>query len=449
MKKHMPTMLCLVLTLLIMGSSEPARAGGNVIFVHPDGSSLNHWNAARLRWAGPDGMLNWDRLPGMAVYRSHMKDSLQATSHGGATVHAFGVKVPADSYGMDGDQPCTALSGKQQSIMQEARSAGMAVGIVNSGSLIEPGTGAFLAGVPSRRMHQEIVTQIVESGADVILAGGEEWMLPEGVLGRYGEGRRNDGRNLLAEARDKGYTVVTTRQELKALPDNTTKLLGVFAKGHTFHDKPEEVLALKGLRLYEPHAPTVADMTEAALSVLAALDKPFLLVVEEEGSDNFPNKNHAAGGLEALRRADEALGIAHDFVRQHPNTLLVTAADSDASGLQVVGGYPPRRDPIISRQVLPATTGVGAPLDGRSGTESKPFEARPDASGKTHPFAVCWPTRSDTYGAILVRAAGLHADRVQGNMDNTDIYRLMYYTLFDKVLPSPVGSSFLCWCSEN
>jgi alkaline phosphatase len=39
---------------------------------------------------------------------------------------------------------------------------------------------------------------------------------------------------------------------------------------------------------------------------------------------------------------------------------------------------------------------------------------------------------------VLVRAAGRTAHRVRGSFDNTDIYRLIYATLFDRELPSPV-----------
>lgn len=85
----------------------------NVIFFHPDGYGLSHWNALRF-WLkkGPDGRLHWDRLPYMAPYTEHMKDTLTASSHGGATVHAYGVKVVTDSFGLDGHQVITALSGR-------------------------------------------------------------------------------------------------------------------------------------------------------------------------------------------------------------------------------------------------------------------------------------------------------------------------------------------------
>jgi len=377
--------------------------------------------------------LEWDKLPGMAVYRTHMRDCLTATSHGGGTTHAYGVKVPANSYGMDGQKPLTALSGKPQSIMQEAHAAGLAVGIINSGDLNEPGTGVFLAQVPTREASEEIVAQILASGAPVILGGGEQWLLPKDTAGRHGAGARTDGRNLIAEAREAGYTIVYDRAELARVPATTRKLLGVFATHHTFHDGSEEALAAAKLPLYQPDAPTVAEMTAAALKILAAGGRPFFLVVEEEGTDNFANYNNAAGSLEALRRSDDAIGVAHRFVAKHPSTLLVVAADSDASGLQVVGAG------VRAGKKLPAAfPRQGAPLDGREGTSSVPFEAAPDAAGRRLPFAISWSGPGDTYGAVLVRAAGLNADRVRGSFDNTDLYRLIYFSLFDRELPSPV-----------
>lgn len=441
------TTVCVLLWLVLSAETgcgvsaprmDPAHATGNVIFIHPDGASLNHWNAARIRWVGPDADLNWDRLPAMAVYRSHMRDSLNATSHGGGTVHAYGVKVPADSYGMDGQTgPLTARSGSRQSIMEEARAAGMAIGIVNSGDQNEPGTGCFLAHVPSRKMSESIVAQVVASGADIIMGGGERWYLPAATAGRHGPGSRTDGRNLVAEAGAAGYTVVFDRDELAAAARDpqTRRLLGIFAHAATFHDESEEALAERSAPLYVPTAPTLAEMTDAALTLLGSLERQFLLVIEEEGTDNFPNHNNARGTLEALRRADEAIGVARAFVDRRRDTLLITAADSDASGLQVLGGYPPSGDPVITRQPLPAQVRDGGPpLDGRDGTATLPFESAPDAAGRTHPFAIAWGGGPyDTYGAVLVRAAGLNAHLVNGNFDNTDVYRVMYRTLFGVV----------------
>ncbi len=222
--------LALVTLIVMVGCAAipTAKTGsrqGNVIFIHPDGTSASHWGAARMLHYGPDGRLNWDKMSNLAVYLGHMKNQLTATSNAGAVTHATGVKVNADSYGLDeAGKPVVAASGKPKTIMQEAIAAGKATAIVNSGIIPEPGTGAFLAKSASRRNFDEITKQIVESGADVILGGGEAWYLPKGTVGRHTtaeQAQRTDGLNLIELAKSKGYTVVYTRDELLNLPSNS------------------------------------------------------------------------------------------------------------------------------------------------------------------------------------------------------------------------------------
>src|SRR5262245_2658271 len=59
----------------------------SAVFLHPDGMGANTWGAVRLREVGPDGRLNWDRLPALAVYVGPMLDGVTASSNGGATTH--------------------------------------------------------------------------------------------------------------------------------------------------------------------------------------------------------------------------------------------------------------------------------------------------------------------------------------------------------------------------
>lgn len=410
----------------------PQPRQGSAIFIHPDGAGVAAWGAARLLLAGPDGEISWDRLEHVGVYRGHMTDNLGASSHGGATAHAYGVKPPYDSYGMKGDRMLTSLSGKPYSIMAEAREAGLATALINSGHIAEPGTGVFAASAPSRGETDLITRQIIESGTDIIMAGGEVLLLPSGVKGRHGHpGLRADGLDLIERARELGYTVVYDRQQLKNLPAGTRKVLGVFAAGHTFNDFPEESLNAMQRPAYRADAPSVAEMTAAALRILRADGRRFLLVVEEEGSDNFANVNNAPGTLTALARADSAIAVALDYVRANPNTLLVTTADSDAGGLQVV----PLNDPAAPDAPLADRTDNGAPLDGRSGTASPPFIARPDRAGQRHAFGIAWAARGDMLGGIVARAHGLNAERLPTSVDNTDIYRMLYATLFGRWLP--------------
>ena len=398
----------------------------NVIFIHPDGAGISNWQAARFFWAGPDAELNWDRIPHIAVYRGHMADSLSATSNGGATSHAYGIKVPSSAFGTDGlssDQP-RAANGEQGSLMHEAMRRGVKTGLVNSGSIIEPGTACFVASSARRDDYEKITAQVVASGVDVILSGGEEWFLPPSKEGRHVKsGKRTDGRDLIEEAKKNGYTVVFNRNELQSVPAETKKLLGIFAAQDTFNDMQADQLKALGFPTYSPEAPTLQEMTSAALCFLAP--GPFFLVVEEEGADNFGNFNNAPGVLDALKRADDAFGAALDFVEKNPSTLLITAADSSAGSMDVLG-FPP--EPHLLAKAASGKDTNGAPygltLDGQ------PFLSKPDRSAVAHPFVITWGTLNDTSGGILVRAAGKGSDQVRGSFDNTKIYTLMREVLF-------------------
>ena len=419
--------------LAACGVQKPAESPGktgSVIFYHVDGTGIAHWQMARMVLAGPDGDINWDRLPHVAVYRGHAEDVLTPSSNAGATMHAYGVKAPHAAYGTDaGGQPPLAPSGRRRSIMQEAKDRGLGTGLVNSGNAAEPGTAVHVTSVAERDDGEEIAAQLLASGTDVLFSGGEKWFLPREVDGRHGRGERQDGRNLIEEAKAAGYRVVFTREEMLALPDDAGKVLGLFARGDTFNAETEEMLEEQDLPSYDPAAPTLAEMTQAALRLLGG--RQFLLVVEEEGTDNFGNVNNATGTLEALRRADEGLGVALDYVEKHPDTLLLTCADSEAGGPDVVGLRGAKYEKALRETGRDYN---GAPVDGAERTAeggvAEAFVSAPDRAGRTHEFVVAWGTKMDSSGGIVARAAGLNAEKVRGSFDNTAVYPLFYETLF-------------------
>ena len=427
--------LAVLFSTSLVGCTSPSPASvkaGNAIFIHPDGTSVSHWGAARMLHYGPDGRLNWDKMSNLGVYLGHMKNQLTATSNAGAVTHATGVKVNANSFGLDETgKPVVAASGKSQTIMEEAVAAGKATAIINSGVIPEAGTGAFVAKATNRRKFNDITKQIIESGVDVILAGGEIFYLPKGTAGRHAtaeQTQRTDGINLIELAESKGYTVVYTRDELLKLPPNTKKVLGIFAATNTYNDQSEENLKQKNLPFYVPNAPTVGEMLDTTLKILSQNPKGFFVVLEEEGSDNFCNYNNAAGCIEAVKRADDAVGVAMKFIEKSPNTLLVTAADSDAGGLEVVGD-------VNLPSPVPERSRNGSPWDGKEGTKTVPFLSASDKQGKRFPFGVGWTSFGDNTGSVVAKAHGLNANQLPTTVDNTDIYRLMYATLFGKKLP--------------
>jgi len=435
LKKRLFILMSLSASVFALG--QPARAetrptGESLIFIHPDGAGLAAWNIYRIARLGPDHFSEWDVLPGVAVYRGHMKNHLNASSHGGGTTHAYGVKVQKNSFGQDGLEKINGASGFPGSIMMEAQAAGLNVGIINSGHLAEPGTAAMLAQVDARAMAEEIAAQLITSGAALILGGGEVFFLPEGTIGQHGQpGIRADGRNLVEEARAAGYTVIYTLEELDSISADDARILGLFAARDTYNAQPEEELAAQNLPHYWPDAPSVADMTDAALQWLSAQPKPFFLMVEEEGTDNFANTMNAAGMIEATARADAAIGVASHYVDALPGLSLLVAADSEASGPDMIDFGVYDSEERIAETPLPPTNDKGAPMDGSTGTGTLPFISATDRFGQKHLFALTWTGGGDYYGGVLVRAGGPLAQRLPPNVDNTEIYSLIRETLLE------------------
>jgi len=434
-----------VVVFIVLGAlnslaAPPARAqcvaqptGNGAIFYHPDGTSMGHWDAARILYYGPDGSLNWDRLPRMVAYRGHLTDSLSSSSNGGATTHATGTRAWKVSFGLDDHgREIVAANGTTNTIMEDAVECGMGTALVQTGSLIEPGTAVFVADAENRYADvEEIALEVVESGVDILLGAGEELLLPKGVQGHFGVGMRSDGRNLIDEARARGYAVVYTGAAMQALPPEVDKVLGVFNVEDTFHDRPEEELRQAGLPNYLESAPTVAEMTEFALARIGDNPNGFLAVIEEEGTDNFCNKMNASGCLEAFKRADDAFAPMLDFIDANPDTFMVTASDSNAGGIQV-------SDVASADQHVPATEPKsGAALDGVDGTETMPFVSAPDSNGRRFPFAIVWATGDDIGSGVVARGAGLNAEMLMPStgVANTDIYRMLYFTLFGQLIP--------------
>lgn len=429
----MRKIILLITFLTLIGCNDKTNEEdikkGNVIFIHPDGTSLSNWIGMRMLYYGPDSETNWDKLPNMAIYSPHTSNTLTPSSNAGATMHSYGKKVVYDSYGMDGTNPLTALSGEPMSIMQEAKSKGIVTGIINSGHIVEPGTGVFVASSTARKNTEEIAMKIVQSGTDLIFAGGEKSLLPKGTEGKFGVGEREDGLNLIEWAKNNGYKVIYTKEALLNLSPDTEKVLGIFAADNTYNHESEEEQKEMGVENYNPEAPTLAEMTAAAIKFLDKKGKQFFLVIEEEGTDNFGNHNNANGMLEALKRADDAIGVASDYVNKDGNTMLITAADSEAGGMEILS-YPS----LNPEEAIPERDKTGSLYDGKYGTGSVPFLAKPDRFGNEFPFVVVWSTSYDVCGAVIAKAKGLNDHLMTGSIQNIDIYRFMYATLFGKLL---------------
>ena len=59
--------------------------------------------------------------------------------------------------------------------------------------------------------------------------------------------------------------------------------------------------------------------------------------------------------------------------------------------------------------------------------------------------AIGWPGTNDVAGAIVARSEGLNAHLLRtefgARFDSTDVYRMLYATLFGEMLPESYGES--------
>ncbi len=205
-------------------------------------------------------------------------------------------------------------------ILELAREAGKAAGLVTTARITHATPAGWIARVPDRDLEDEIADQYLAFAPEVLLGGGAGHFLAE---------NRKDGRDLAGAFREGGYQVLRSREEL--LGSNADRLLGIFAPG-TSH-LPYEI----DRRFQGAPTPTLAEMARAGLQRLEGARDGFVLQVEAGRIDHANHDNDASGMVWEWMAADEALGVLVDFTDRTPGTLLILAADHDTGGGAVFG----------------------------------------------------------------------------------------------------------------
>jgi alkaline phosphatase len=218
--------------------------------------------------------------------------------------------------------------------------------------------------------------------------------------------------------------VVFSAEELAALPVDDTPVLGLFASEETFNEADEATLAKQGLPAFQPQAPRFDVMVAAALARVARNDKGYLLVGNEEATDNLSGENNVSATLEAAAGADRAIALALAEVAKDPQLTLVVASDSDNGGMQATSD-----DLDELPRPLPLRSENGSKL---SSDKGQPYLAAADARGVRQPYYVLWASDSDMAGATVARGAGPGAAEIHGTIDSTTIYRALHRGLFGR-----------------
>ena len=289
---------------------------------------------------GMDKRLNLERL--MAAgntgycltyqYGTAVTDSASA-----ATALASGVKTRDAIIGKDHD------GRPMKTITDIARQLGKSAGLISNTRMTHATPAAFYAHIIHRDMENEIASQFIERGdLNVALSGGAQHFIPAGMKveehpdlkgiakkAGWGGSKRKDNRDLIGEAKSKGYAIVANDRELSALEaKNTDKLLGLFsASGFPS--------AIDRQSYHQTGVPTLSQLTEKALEILKKNPQGFFLMVEGGQIDWVAHGNDVASVLHEMLEFDQAIGVAMAFAESNPDTLVVVTADHDTGGLAI------------------------------------------------------------------------------------------------------------------
>ena len=301
----------------------------NVILMLSDGTGPEGWPLIRWIKGAP---LNVDTILAGAV-RTYGADSIITDSAPGATAYATGFKgtdkgISVGAWNVTIDAAKEMIAPKYvplATLLEGARLSGRATGIVATSNVQHATPAAFSSHWHDRSNYYELGEQQVYQGMDVVLSGGSQYLLPKSIQG----GKREDGENLVAVIKSKGYTYVTTKDELAVVKG--TKVWGAFAPDAMAYDIDRDEFA--------PTEPALAEMTGKAIDLLSANPKAkkdgFFLFVEGSKVDWAAHANDPAGIVSDLLAFDEAVGAAVDFAKKDGDTLVVVVADHGTGGITI------------------------------------------------------------------------------------------------------------------
>ena len=273
----------------------------NIIFMIGDGMGLEQISAA---WVCNGGKLNLDNFTKVGLQRTWSASKLVTDSAAAGSALATGHKTNNGMIAMTPDGT------PRKSLAEEAMEKGKKAGAAVTCRVNDATPAVFFSHNETRNNQEGIVAQMAHSGVD-FLAGG----------GIYYWTNREDGRDIVAEAKELGYTVATTKEEMMAVESG-------------------KVIALMDQTELLPALDRGDILPSAAKKALQLLDnkKGFFLMIEGSMIDDGGHANKAGLTMEELFDFDRTLGIVLEWAEKDGETLVVVTADHATGGMTLLGG---------------------------------------------------------------------------------------------------------------
>ena len=459
-------------------ATGPRRVKNVILFIG-DGMTIANRTTARVLSKGIQegkyqGRLAFDDMPNTAMIGTSGSDSLITDSANSMSAYTTGHKTAVNAMGVYVSRASDNLAHPNVETIAELikRNTKMAIGIVSDAELEDATPGAMVSHTRRRADKQYIADQLLSSGAEVILGGGSAYFYPQSTKGS----KRKDEKNLVDSFKSDGYQLAFTKQELISASENKTtkKLFGVFHPDNMDGSLDRLYLKKNTVEQY-PNQPDLTEMTQSAIDVLSRNPNGFFLMVEAALIDKF---NHPLDWERAAFDTimlSNAVQIAKDFAKTHPDTLIIVTPDHTHSGsisgvvhddkpgplrekvgIYAEAGYPnyPKADiqgypnkidvskriaffygnyPDHYETLHPKLDGTFVPAikddSGKYVANPKYLQLQEDAIHVGGNLPSHQESGVHTADDAVLNAMGPGADKFRGFMDNTEVFKVMVESL--------------------
>ena len=336
--KHQHAVILFVVNGLDLNTLNMARqqVGRSPLRTDPDDPAIND---ARRRVAYRSERLNLDSFWNIALL--NIQEPGQPVPDEGVNATALACGQRVENGFVAADRSHEAL----RSLIYVAEQANRATGLVTTSSLVQPTPVAFYSNTKGTPDPYRNASELVYSGIDIILGGGEQYFTPANATNEWG---RPDGQNLLDAAKDKGYTIIRTREDLNSVYTwPTRKLFGLFAPDQFY---------FSSLQPDNRRQPTLSEMTKVAISSLNNNLDGYFLVVEHDLVARAAERNFGQLAVSEVNEVDAAIQSAVEYAG--PDALVIV---TNSYSLGAVGPLP---TPVASDLVAacPTVDANGVPV---------------------------------------------------------------------------------------
>ena len=277
-----------------------------------------------------DRMLNENGELGVSM--TYAANTLVTDSAASATQIASGKFAGSEMIGADKEGNAT------KSIIKIAQEMNKSTGLVSDVRITHATPAAFAAHQMHRSMENEIAVDLINSNVDVMFSGGMRYFVPKSVKEKnsvaykevenmisksfYITSKREDERNLLKEAQQKGYDLSFNKTELM---NSKKKALGLFSS----YPLASGISVKNGRNEQQP---TLREMSKKAIEILSNNEDGFFLMIESGQIDWASHGNDTGMLLHEMIKINDTLEYILDWANKDGDTLVIVTADHETGG---------------------------------------------------------------------------------------------------------------------